>query len=209
MLRRNSLLAAALMGFMFTGLASAQAWGGPGHGPGGMMGGPPQMERAFHDQHFGRWWNDPHLAQELNITSAQKQTMDQIFQQHLLNLIDLKASLEKQQVQLGPMISADNPNETAVLAQIDKIAQARANLEKANARMLFDIRKTLTPEQWQKLKAMHQDRRMERRDHRMDRRGRGAWKHGQAPGAGPGQQAAPPPPPNTSEGTPQPPPPPQ
>lgn len=200
MLRRNSLLLATLVCFVFTGLASAQEWGGPGHDGMG-MGGPPPMVRDFHDQHFGRWWNDPRLAQALNITQDQKQKMDAIFQQHLLNLIDLKANLEKQQVMLGPMISADNPNETAVLAQIDRIAQARADLEKANARMLFDIRKTLTPEQWQKLKAMHRERRMERQGRRMDRRG-GMWKQGPG-GPGEGSAGTPPPPPDTQPSTPQ------
>jgi TonB family protein len=39
------------------------------------------------------------------------------------------------------------------VAQIDKIAQARAELEKANARMLLGIRRVMTADQWQKLKA--------------------------------------------------------
>lgn len=177
MLRRNSLLLAVLLGLSFSGIASAQDWGGPG-GPGrGDRGGPPPMERAFHDQGFGKWWNDPRLAQELNITADQKKQMDSIFQQHLLNLIDLKANLEKQQVLLGPMISADQPNEADVLAQIDKVAQARADLEKANARMLFDIRKTLTPDQWQKLKTLHQERRDQRRMRPMG--GPGRWRQHQ------------------------------
>lgn len=86
------------------------------------------------------------------------------------------------------MIEADQPNETQVLAQIDKVAQARAELEKADARMLFDIRKTLTADQWQKLKALHrqhQEERMRRGD-----QGPGEWRH--RPGGGP-EQGAPPP----------------
>jgi Spy/CpxP family protein refolding chaperone len=162
-------------------------------GPDG-MGCPPPMVGAFHDPHMGRWWNDPHMAQQLNLTAAQKTKMDAIFEQHKLNLIDLVAALEKQQVLLGPMISADSPNEAQVLAQIDKIAQARANLEKANARMLFDIRKTLTVEQWQKLKTLHRERRMEMRH------GRRMWRdHG-----GSGSMQGPPPPPQDGQPTPQP-----
>jgi hypothetical protein len=33
------------------------------------------------------------------------------------------------------------------------VAQARAELEKANARMLLGIRRVLTPDQWKKLQA--------------------------------------------------------
>jgi Spy/CpxP family protein refolding chaperone len=113
------------------------------------------MERTFHDGQFGRWWDNPRMAQALALTDDQKRQMDSVFQQHRLNLIDLHANLEKQEVLMQPMIEADQPDEAQTLAQIDKVAQARAELEKANARMLFDIRKTLTADQWQKLKAMH------------------------------------------------------
>lgn len=198
MSRTNKFWTIAVACLLCSGLALGQGMGGPPAGPG--PGGPDHpgfdrgpMERTFHDGHFGRWWNDPHMAQALNLTDAQKHQMDDIFQQHRLNLIDLNANLEKQEVLMQPMISADQPNEAEVLAQIDKIAQARADLEKANARMLFDIRKTLTPEQWQKLKAMrdeHRDGRMMRREGRRGSGGPGGQRMwGQHP------NGAPPPPP--------------
>jgi Spy/CpxP family protein refolding chaperone len=49
------------------------------------------------------------------------------------------------------MMAADTPDEPKILAQIDKIAQARAELEKANARFLLGIRRVLTQDQWKKL----------------------------------------------------------
>ena len=63
--------------------------------------------------------------------------MDDIFQQSRLKLIDLHAALQKEEATLDPLINADSPDETKVLAQIDKVAQARAELEKSNARMLL------------------------------------------------------------------------
>ncbi len=197
--RRNRLLAVTLFCFIASGLAIAQGFDGPlsggpgpvpagadpaqgpGQGPGMGQGmgqgfGAPPMERAFHDGHFGRWWNDPQMAQQLGITDQQKKQMDDIFLQHRLKLIDLNANLEKQETLLHPMIEADQPDEAKILSQIDAVAQARAELEKANARMLFDIRKTLTPEQWQKLKAMRE----EHRPGKMNRDGR------RGPSGGPG-----------------------
>ena len=53
---------------------------------------------------------------------------------------------------LEPLMSADRPDEAQVLAQIDKVAQARAELEKSNARMLLGIRQVLTADQWKQLK---------------------------------------------------------
>jgi periplasmic protein CpxP/Spy len=101
----------------------------------------------------GRWWGNPELAQKLGLTADQIKKMDDILQQHRLRLVDLHATLDKEELMLEPMVSADQPDETKLLAQIDKVAQARAELEKANARMLLDIRRVLTQDQWQKLKA--------------------------------------------------------
>ena len=199
--RMNNYLLAALLCLLAPGFAVAQSFDGPPPGPGGAdpaqgpgMPGPP-MERAFHVEHFGRWWNNPDLAQQLNLTDQQKKQMDDIFLQHRLKIIDLDANLEKQETLLRPMIEADQPDEAKVLSQIDAVAQARADLEKANAHMLFDIRKTLTPDQWQKLKAM----RMEQHDRMMrDRRGPDGARMGRKrhmPPPPDGAAPAPPPPP--------------
>jgi protein CpxP len=193
---RSKWVFATIFCLASSGLAMAQA---PADGPGGHDGwGRPPMERAFHDGQFGRWWDNPRIAQAIGLTDDEKKNMDDIFQQHRLNLIDLHANLEKQEVQMQPMIEADQPDEAQTLAQIDKVAQARAELEKANARMLFDIRKTLTPDQWQKLKALHAQHRddMMRRgpDGQKGRGGPGAWHQHQGSPDGQGPQNGPPPP---------------
>ena len=54
---------------------------------------------------------------------------------------------------MEPLLAADQPDEGKILAQIDRVAQARAELEKANARMLLGLRRVLTPEQWKTLQA--------------------------------------------------------
>src|ERR1035437_7138475 len=68
-------------------------------------------------------------------------------------LIDLNANAQREEITMEPLMAADTPDEPKILAQIDKIAQARAELEKANARFLLGIRRVLTQEQWQKLRA--------------------------------------------------------
>lgn len=131
----------------------------PGRIGGGMEAPPPPrakrppMERALMPGLPGRWWNSPAMAQRLALNSDQQKKMDDIFQQNRLRLIDLNANLQKEEVTLEPLVSADQPDETRILAQIDKVAQARAELEKANARFLLGIRRVLTPDQWKKLQA--------------------------------------------------------
>jgi hypothetical protein len=98
-----------------------------------------------------RWWKNLATAQSLGLTSSQVKQMDEVFQQFRLKLIDLTAALEREEVILEPLVSAEPLEEARITAQIDRIAQARAELEKANGRMLLGIRKLLTPEQWGKV----------------------------------------------------------
>jgi Spy/CpxP family protein refolding chaperone len=119
----------------------------------------------------GRWWNDPALIEKLKLTDDQRKQMDGIMLQHRETLVDMRANVEKAELGMEPLMSDDQPNETKILAQIDKVAQARAELEKANARFLLAIRGKLTPDQWKALRAA--------RSERMQRRG---WQSGQRQG---------------------------
>jgi Spy/CpxP family protein refolding chaperone len=106
----------------------------------------------MHGDH-GRWWNDAKAIDKYKLSETQRKSMDDIYQQHRLTLVDLHATLEKQELAMEPLMRADQPDEGKILSQIDRVAQARAELEKANARMLLGIRKELTPEQWKQLQA--------------------------------------------------------
>jgi Spy/CpxP family protein refolding chaperone len=101
----------------------------------------------------GMWWKNPMVVQRLALTPEQTKKMDGIFEQSRLQLIDLKANVEKQNALLEPLLSANPPDTVKAMAQIDKVAEARAELEKANAKMLLGLRGVLTPEQWTKLHA--------------------------------------------------------
>lgn len=101
----------------------------------------------------GMWWKSPELATRIGLTPEQTKKMDDIFQSSRLQLIDLKANVEKQEITLEPMLDANPLDSKRVMSQIAKVADARAELEKANAGMLLGIRGVLTPEQWTKLHA--------------------------------------------------------
>jgi Spy/CpxP family protein refolding chaperone len=106
----------------------------------------------------GKWWKNSELVQKIGISEAQVQQMEKIFQDTRLKLIDMHANLQKQEALMEPLVESDRPDETKVLQQIDKVASARAELEKTNAQMMLGIRKILTVDQWNKLKALPQTR---------------------------------------------------
>jgi Spy/CpxP family protein refolding chaperone len=117
---------------------------------GNMRGG--DMGGGFHIGPGGMWWRNPAVVQKLGLTAEQTKKMDDIFQQSRLQLIDLRADVEKQEVMLEPLLSASTLDSAKAMSQIDKVADARANLEKADAKMLLGIRSVLTPDQWTKLR---------------------------------------------------------
>jgi Spy/CpxP family protein refolding chaperone len=140
------------------------------------------MERRLESGGPARWWQNQEVVQRLGLTTDQQKKMDDIFQQSRLRLIDLNAALQKEEAIMEPLMAADQPDEAKLLAQVDKVAQARAELEKANGRMLVGMRRVLTPDQWKKLQASEGPG------------GRGPRPRGQG---GPG---GPPPPPNGGRG---------
>jgi protein CpxP len=118
-----------------------------------LLPGPAVMPGAGTGMLSGKWWNRPVLAARIGLTADQQKKMDEIYQQARLQMIDLSAALQKEQAMLEPMIAVEQPDETAIDAQIDRAGKARAEVEKANTGMLLAIRRVLLPEQWAKLKS--------------------------------------------------------
>jgi Spy/CpxP family protein refolding chaperone len=98
-----------------------------------------------------RWWKNSVTAQYLGLTADQQKRMDDVLQQFRSKLVVENDELRKQEVVMEPMVSAAPLDEAKITAQIDRVAEARAELEKTNGRMLLGIRKLLTPDQWVKL----------------------------------------------------------
>lgn len=143
---------------------------GPGrlYRPGG-------MHRASFDRGpRGDWWKNPELASRIGLTPDQAKRLDDLQMQSRLQDIQMRATLEADQVRLQPLLSNANFDEHAAEALLDKIADERAAMEKAQARSMLSMRAVLTPEQRTRLQA--------------DRRGMGpgARRFGgpQGPGAG-------------------------
>jgi Spy/CpxP family protein refolding chaperone len=164
------------------------------------------MERAFgaFGDH-GKWWNNPKIIEKLKLTDDQRKAMDAILLDHREKLIDMRGNVEKAELAMEPLVQADQPNETAILAQIDKVAQARADLEKANARFLLALRAKLTPEQWKALQELRAERHDGQERRMWQQRGPGSGpggKQGPGPDSGPGASPAGGPPPNGPQAAP-------
>ena len=108
---------------------------------------------------FGTWWKNSETVAKLQLTDDQVKKIEAAFYNHRLKLVDLRADLEKQELQLHPLLDADQPDEQKVAVQIDQITMARGRLEKENAMMMLGMRRVLTVDQWKKLQTMRDERR--------------------------------------------------
>jgi Spy/CpxP family protein refolding chaperone len=135
-------------GFPPRGEMRGEMHGGPEGGPGPGMGMMPH----------GMWWKKPEIVKDLNITADQQKQLDKILLDSRLQLIQMHATLEEEQVKLEPIMNANPFDQSRALAQISHIADLRADLEKTDARMLLSLRGVLTADQWTKLQTERQTR---------------------------------------------------
>lgn len=100
----------------------------------------------------GRWWNDAEFARTVGIDAGQQHRLDHIFNDNKTTLIGLYNNLQSQQQQLDAL-RAHNAGESQLFPQIDRVTQARGDLQKAYAHLQLEIRKELTPDQTLRLEA--------------------------------------------------------
>jgi Spy/CpxP family protein refolding chaperone len=166
----------ALMRFLLIAVATiilaatAAAQGrGTGGGMGGGMGGfggmgrgnMPKEERAptISNENQGglqlgplrRWWDDKNVARNVGLDSRQQHRMDDVFTANRDVLVKASKALQHEESQLQKLTRSKDLDENQIFQQIDRVTQARGDLEKATAHYLLQIRKEMSPEQTAKL----------------------------------------------------------
>jgi Spy/CpxP family protein refolding chaperone len=116
-----------------------------------------------------KWWVDPKMRAELNITDSQSERIEAIWRKDLQLRTDTRTKLEKLETQLDQMMLDAALDEGAFLAQLEKVEAARTEASKARMLMLYRINKVLSTDQRAKLAAKAKAMR-EQRDGRGDHR---------------------------------------
>jgi Spy/CpxP family protein refolding chaperone len=112
----------------------------PSDGRAGLQLGPP-----------GRWWDDRGFAKNLKLRPEQQTRMDAIFEQNRGSLVTSFQNVQQAQAQMQELSKSATPDESALYAQIDRVAQARAELEKATTHYLLQLRKEMDADQIKRL----------------------------------------------------------
>ena len=96
---------------------------------------------------MGPFWLNPELAARVHLTSDQVHRLADAYLQGRLKIIQLEANEEMEQAKLDALESAPSMDNADALAATDRLADARAATEKADAHLAFALRAILTPEQ--------------------------------------------------------------
>jgi Spy/CpxP family protein refolding chaperone len=94
-----------------------------------------------------RWWDDKHYAKNLHLRPGQKKRMDGLFDENRANLVNRYEALQQEESKLEVLSHAQTLDESTLFAQIDRVAQARADLEKATTHVMLQVRKEMDADQ--------------------------------------------------------------
>ena len=161
---KNRVLSVLFVLFMMSATAIAQAPAQRSGGGRGVAGGVPGADVVAelrnllkvlpnNTQNAGAWWTNPNLVQRLGISDDQKTKLDRAFENHRQQIVSSTALLEKEEAQLARLLQAEPLDRNAVFSQIDRVAQARSEMERANSAMTFEMRESLTRAQWMQLQS--------------------------------------------------------
>lgn len=114
----------------------------------------------------GKWWKNPRVTAELGLSPDQSVEIEKIFVRTRPKLIDLRADLEKKQLDLQVAMDDKTADRSAVEKKIESVEIARAALQKTRALMLLDMKQVLKPDQWEHLVQKQQERREQMQERR-------------------------------------------
>ena len=102
----------------------------------------------------GAWWTDASIIASLGLSEDQKTKIERAFENHRLNLISNRNALEKEESQLTQLLNTERLDRNAVSAQVQRVVNARGEMERTNAAMMLEMREQLTRAQWTQLQAL-------------------------------------------------------
>lgn len=131
----------------------------------------------------GKWWKRPLIVRMLDLTAEQQAKLEDVFSRHRREFVDLKADVEKHQIDVEELVAKKDSDARKVSEAVDALELSRLKLRKAVTMMFLEQKDVLSAAQWRQIL----DRREEwRRLRQMERRGSGRGEFSPGGEGGPG-----------------------
>ncbi|MFC1855420.1 periplasmic heavy metal sensor [Thermodesulfobacteriota bacterium] len=99
----------------------------------------------------GKWWKLKDISTQLALSVDQIVEIEKAFLAHKKLMIDVKATLQKEQLDLDAIFESGDLNEESMLTVVDKVEAARSEVHKTRYKFYIEIRKILSKDQYLKL----------------------------------------------------------
>ena len=93
------------------------------------------------------------MLKELDLTAAQEKKVEALHEKQARLMVQNQADIRIATMDLQQLMRAESPDKAKIDAQIDKLAQLRAGMQKSRTATLLEVRALLTPEQLKKFHA--------------------------------------------------------
>lgn len=115
-------------------------------------------------------WNFKRLQSKLNLSDTQKEQIEKLRTDHQKTMIDLRAELEKAQIELRELTSKPDFTRNDFLAAQNKIADFRKEIQLSHANHRMDVLDLMTKDQ---RKIISDERLFEKAQKRVMQKGKG------------------------------------
>lgn len=105
----------------------------------------------------GKWWQNERFRTELGLTPEQSARLETIFQKTQPTLRQQMQALDRAEMEFDRLV--ETGDDASVLAYVETVESARAEVNKTRTVMLLRMRRSLTADQWAKFTALADQRR--------------------------------------------------
>ena len=95
----------------------------------------------------------PMMLRGLDLTADQQKKVAIIHEKQARLMVQAQADVRIAEMDMQALMRAETPDQAKIDAQIDKLAQLRAGIQKSRTATLLEVRALLTPEQLKKCQA--------------------------------------------------------
>lgn len=117
----------------------------------------------------GRWWQSPAMAEKINLSPQERQTLDDLYTQKRKDLFDMRAEVERQRLEMDSLLEAPSLDQRAAFKRFKKLEAKRQKLSEERFRYLLDVRRILGRDRYLKLMEAAKEERSKRGYLRQDR----------------------------------------
>jgi Spy/CpxP family protein refolding chaperone len=110
------------------------------------------------------------LKDKVGLSDAQIDQIQKLQYQADRDKLDIEHEMRKARLDLEQAMQAERPDRAKIFGQLDKLGQIETQMKKNRVGLMLEIRKLVSPEQWQKMEELHAEHKMQRRARRMQNR---------------------------------------